>query len=147
MDSNRAQLLRETALIIWDEALMQYRHLYEAVNRTLKDIMHSDKPFGGACGLWWWCSPDTACHRTGFTTSNWELQAELWTLSLATATNVIFQHIDCHHVCRSQKDLEYMILIITYWCTNTNSIIINYTGLRPLYLSWSCIDTLINWKS
>jgi ATP-dependent exoDNAse (exonuclease V) alpha subunit len=26
---------------------MQHRHLHEAVNRTLKDIMQSDKPFGG----------------------------------------------------------------------------------------------------
>ena len=47
MDSNHAKLLQETALIIWDEALMQHHHLHEAVNHTLKDIMQSDKPFGG----------------------------------------------------------------------------------------------------
>ena len=46
-DSIRAKLLQETALIIWDEALMQHRHLHEAVNRTLKDIFNPDKPFGG----------------------------------------------------------------------------------------------------
>jgi hypothetical protein len=45
--SMRAELLKETALIIWDEALMQHRHLHEAVNRTLKDILDPDKPFGG----------------------------------------------------------------------------------------------------
>jgi hypothetical protein len=45
--SKRAQLLQQTDLIIWDEALMQHRHLHEAVNRTLKDILQSDKPFGG----------------------------------------------------------------------------------------------------
>jgi PIF1-like helicase/Helicase len=45
--THRAQLLQQTELIIWDEALMQHRHLHEAVNRTLKDILESDKPFGG----------------------------------------------------------------------------------------------------
>ena len=45
--SKHAQLLQQTDFIIWDEALMQHRHLHEAVNRTLKDILESDKPFGG----------------------------------------------------------------------------------------------------
>jgi len=45
--SKRAQLLKQTDLIIWDEALMQHRHLHEAVNRTLKDILESDLLFGG----------------------------------------------------------------------------------------------------
>jgi PIF1-like helicase len=45
--SKQAQLLQQTDLIIWAEALMQHHHLHEAVNRTLKDILQSDKPFGG----------------------------------------------------------------------------------------------------
>ena len=48
-----AELLKETALIIWDEALMQHRHLHEAVNRTLKDILDPDKPFGGVPVVFW----------------------------------------------------------------------------------------------
>ncbi|PPQ72835.1 hypothetical protein CVT24_012881 [Panaeolus cyanescens] len=46
-DSDRADLLRKTSLIIWDEAATQHRHAVEAVDRTLRDICGIDKPFGG----------------------------------------------------------------------------------------------------
>ncbi|KAF7801739.1 ATP-dependent DNA helicase PIF1-like [Senna tora] len=42
-----------TKLIIWDEAPMAHRHCFEALDRTLRDIMHSQNaalakhPFGG----------------------------------------------------------------------------------------------------
>ncbi|XP_020257665.1 uncharacterized protein LOC109834148 [Asparagus officinalis] len=48
-----ANLLKQTALILWDEAPMMHRHAFEAVDRTLKDILgkdnptSSEKPFGG----------------------------------------------------------------------------------------------------
>jgi PIF1-like helicase len=45
--SQCAELLQATHLIIWDEALMQHCHIHEAVNHTLKDVLQSDKPFGG----------------------------------------------------------------------------------------------------
>ncbi|XP_052197200.1 uncharacterized protein LOC127804380 [Diospyros lotus] len=45
--SLQAELFRETKLIIWDEVPMQHRHCVEAVDRTLRDICDSDKPFGG----------------------------------------------------------------------------------------------------
>jgi ATP-dependent DNA helicase PIF1 len=38
-DSDMAQLLRETKLIIWDEAPMAHRYTFECLDRTLKDIM------------------------------------------------------------------------------------------------------------
>jgi hypothetical protein len=34
-------------MVIWDEVPMQHRHIPEAVDRTLQDIRHCDKPFGG----------------------------------------------------------------------------------------------------
>nr|XP_043638209.1 ATP-dependent DNA helicase PIF1-like [Erigeron canadensis] len=46
-------LLIKTRLIIWDEAPMMHRHCFEALDRTLCDIMSTtssscaDKPFGG----------------------------------------------------------------------------------------------------
>ena len=43
----RADLLRETSLIIWDEVPMQNRFDPETVDRTLRDIRNLDKPFGG----------------------------------------------------------------------------------------------------
>ncbi|KAG5561407.1 hypothetical protein RHGRI_004441 [Rhododendron griersonianum] len=45
--SLQGELFRETTLIIWDEVPMQHKHCVEAVDRTLRDIRDSDKPFGG----------------------------------------------------------------------------------------------------
>jgi len=45
--SHLAELLRETQLIFWDEAPMQHRYTFEAVNRTIKDIRKDARPFGG----------------------------------------------------------------------------------------------------
>ena len=45
--SHLAELLCETQLIFWDEAPMQHRYTFEAVNRTLKDIRKDPRPFGG----------------------------------------------------------------------------------------------------
>jgi hypothetical protein len=46
-NSDLAELICSTDLVIWDEAPMQHRHIHEAVDRTFQDIRHSDKPFGG----------------------------------------------------------------------------------------------------
>ncbi len=45
--SDLAELIRQAELIVWDEAPMMARHVYEAVDRTLRDIMQIDAPFGG----------------------------------------------------------------------------------------------------
>ncbi|KAK9682574.1 hypothetical protein RND81_10G082900 [Saponaria officinalis] len=51
--SDLVQLIRQTSLIIWDEAPMMHRHAFEAVDRAFRDIMHLDDPmakdrvFGG----------------------------------------------------------------------------------------------------
>lgn len=51
--SNPAKLLKEAKLIIWDEAPMSHKHTFEAVDRSLRDLMSSvhpsyaEKPFGG----------------------------------------------------------------------------------------------------
>ncbi|XP_071726239.1 uncharacterized protein [Rutidosis leptorrhynchoides] len=49
-ESELAALLNQAKLIIWDEAPMMHRHCFEAFDRTMKDIIKSDKssePFGG----------------------------------------------------------------------------------------------------
>ncbi|XP_023745250.1 ATP-dependent DNA helicase PIF1 [Lactuca sativa] len=52
-DSDLANLVRKTSLIIWDEAPMVHKHAFEALDRTLKDILrrfnptNSNTPFGG----------------------------------------------------------------------------------------------------
>ncbi|XP_058762907.1 uncharacterized protein LOC131636298 [Vicia villosa] len=50
-DDDVAELLRQTKLIIWDEAPMAHKHAFEALDRTLKDVMstysNSKEIFGG----------------------------------------------------------------------------------------------------
>ncbi len=45
--SELAELIKATKLIIWDEAPMAHRFTFEAVDRTFRDITQIDKPFGG----------------------------------------------------------------------------------------------------
>ncbi|KAL6494072.1 hypothetical protein OROGR_031981 [Orobanche gracilis] len=51
--SLRAKLLQQTRLIIWDEAPMLNRHCFEALDRSLRDLLsfndetNANKPFGG----------------------------------------------------------------------------------------------------
>ncbi len=52
-DFELAALLQTVALIVWDEAVMMHRHVFEAVNKSLQDIMAITNPafkflpFGG----------------------------------------------------------------------------------------------------
>jgi hypothetical protein len=45
--SHLYSLLRDTSLIIWDEVPMQHKHAIEAVDRTLRDLLDNQSPFGG----------------------------------------------------------------------------------------------------
>ncbi|OWZ03952.1 LOW QUALITY PROTEIN: Helitron helicase [Phytophthora megakarya] len=45
--SNRAELLRQASRIVLDEAPPMTEHGFYAVDRTLRDLMKNDKPFGG----------------------------------------------------------------------------------------------------
>lgn len=45
--STQAQLLRRASVILWDEAAMGNKHHLDALDRTLRDFMHVDEPFGG----------------------------------------------------------------------------------------------------
>ena len=45
--SNEAEFIQVADIIIWDEAPMQHKHTFEAVDRTFKDLTGIDKPFGG----------------------------------------------------------------------------------------------------
>ncbi len=42
-----ANLLLKTHLIVWDKVPMQNKHCFEAVDRTLRDIRSTDSLFGG----------------------------------------------------------------------------------------------------
>ncbi|XP_057443466.1 uncharacterized protein LOC130735534 [Lotus japonicus] len=44
--SQKAELLQKASLIIWDEAPMMNKHCFEALDRTLNDIMKTEATFG-----------------------------------------------------------------------------------------------------
>ena len=48
----KAELLKQTVAIIWDEVPMQHRHCMEAVDHTLQDVLDCNRPFGGIVVLW-----------------------------------------------------------------------------------------------
>ena len=58
--SQLCKLLMVTSLIIWDEALMAHRKCFEAVDRSLRDILSAsnpdlaDIPFGGIVMVLGW---------------------------------------------------------------------------------------------
>ncbi|XP_065314556.1 uncharacterized protein LOC135923630 [Gordionus sp. m RMFG-2023] len=45
--SQIAELIRQSVIIIWDKISMTHKHIFEAVDRSFQDIMKLDKPFGG----------------------------------------------------------------------------------------------------
>ena len=45
--SATAELLRRCKLLVIDEVTMCHRHVYEAIDRTLRDIRIDERPFGG----------------------------------------------------------------------------------------------------
>uniref|UniRef100_A0A8D8VRR9 ATP-dependent DNA helicase n=1 Tax=Cacopsylla melanoneura TaxID=428564 RepID=A0A8D8VRR9_9HEMI len=53
--SQRAELIRSAQLIVFDEAPMAHRYIFEMLDRSLRDLMNSDEPFGGKIFL---CSGD-----------------------------------------------------------------------------------------
>ena len=47
LQSSHTELLRRTCLICWDKVLMSSKQHIECVDRSLRDILKVDKPFGG----------------------------------------------------------------------------------------------------
>ena len=45
--TQRAELIRQSNLIIWDELPMTHRYCVEALDRTLRDLTKHNQPFGG----------------------------------------------------------------------------------------------------
>ncbi len=47
LQSHLAELIKRSQLIVWDEAPMAQKNIFEAVDRCLRDIQKKDAPFGG----------------------------------------------------------------------------------------------------
>ncbi len=49
-------LLKKSELIIWDEAPMSHKDIFDCVDRSLRDLLDCDKPFGGkTVGAFFFC--------------------------------------------------------------------------------------------
>ncbi|XP_046688846.1 ATP-dependent DNA helicase PIF1-like [Homalodisca vitripennis] len=53
--SQRAELIRAAQLIVFDEAPMAHRYIFEMIDRSLRDLMNSSVPFGNKIFI---CSGD-----------------------------------------------------------------------------------------
>ena len=51
LNTDLANLLKRTHLIIWDEVPMSHKHVVETVDRTLRDITQIEQTFGGITTL------------------------------------------------------------------------------------------------
>lgn len=50
-NSDRAKVIKDCSLIVWDECTMAHRKALEAVNRTLQDLRCNDQPMAGITTL------------------------------------------------------------------------------------------------
>ena len=41
------KLIKEAKLIIFDEMTMLHRHVFEAIDRSMRELIGKDEPFGG----------------------------------------------------------------------------------------------------
>ncbi|XP_054272896.1 uncharacterized protein LOC128993160 [Macrosteles quadrilineatus] len=66
--SQRAELIRAAQLIVFDEAPMAHRYIFEIIDRSLRDLMNSPEPFGNkifiCCGDFRQIAPVVAKART-----------------------------------------------------------------------------------
>lgn len=46
-ESQLADLIRLADAVVWDEITLQHKHVFEATDRTFRDICNDDRPFGG----------------------------------------------------------------------------------------------------
>ena len=45
--SATAELIRRASLMIFDEYTIGHKHLYETMDRSFRNLLESDKPYGG----------------------------------------------------------------------------------------------------
>lgn len=81
-ESQRAELIRKCDLIIFDELLMTHRYCIEALERTLRDIRHSEALYGGVTicfsGDWRQCGPVMPFGSAADTVEASFISSDLW---------------------------------------------------------------------
>ena len=81
-ESQRAELIRKSDLIIFDELLMTHRFCIEALERTLRDIRYSQALYGGITicfsGDWRQCGPVVPFGSAADTVEASFISSDLW---------------------------------------------------------------------
>lgn len=99
--SELAQLLASAHLIIWDEAPMMHRYAFEALNRTLQDILLNNRPMGGKIvilgGDWRQILPVVLRGSQGQIVSASLMRSRLWA-HISTFTLIQNMRVQAHQI-------------------------------------------------
>lgn len=102
-----ADAIRETSLIIWDEAPMASRFAIEAVDRTMRDALGDDRPFAGKIVLFGGdfrqILPVVVGGRRAQTVGRCLKRSPLW-------RNVVTLHLTINMRLRSRPDFQQFLL-------------------------------------
>ena len=118
-NSNLAELIQQTDLVIWDEAPMQHRHIHEAVDRTFCDIRNSEAAF------WWppYCiwgrlSANSSCHCKRFTTRcHWGLHPTFTSLAFGGDFAPETKHAS---QCGDGRGISFCLVAVRCWAWSTH---------------------------
>src|SRR6266496_3727449 len=106
-------------LVFWDEAVMQHRHIFEAVDRTFQDIRDDPRPFGGIvvcfCGDFRQILPVIPKGTCGQIVAACLKRSPLWRLVqlLPLTINMHLLNPTMHpDECRQQEEFANCILVI-----------------------------------
>ena len=82
-ESQRAELIRNCDLIIWDELSMTHKYCVEALNKTLRHLLNTDSLFGGKTilfsGYWRQVGPVVKYGSASDTVEAAVISSSLWT--------------------------------------------------------------------
>ena len=85
------KLIKDTKLIIFDEMTMLHRHVFEAIDRSIRDLTGNEEPFGGITvvfsGDWRQCLPIVRRGSRGDVIYACMKSSELW--NQVTVTNLV----------------------------------------------------------
>ena len=88
-------LLRETAIIIWDEVPMQHKYAVEAVNRSIQDVLGNNSTFGGITVLF------GGDFRQTLPVIPHGLRQQFISASLRRST--LWQHVEMHYLHQNMR--------------------------------------------
>jgi len=94
-NSHAYPLLQNTSIIIWDEVPMQHKYAVDAVDRTIRDLLQKDSPFGGITVLF------GGDFRQTLPVIPHGLRQQIVAASLRRSS--LWQHVDIHYLHQNMR--------------------------------------------